>query len=829
MDYTEKTKEELINELLNLQKSFDAAREQFDNEITLLKLAGETGGKSEEIFRKAYLTSPDSININRLSDGLYVSINEGFTKILGYTAKEVIGKTSLELNIWVDPGNRITLAKELQEKGRVENFEAIFRKKDGSIANGLMSASLIDLDGVPHILNVTKDITARKQIEEAFAREQFLINALMNNLADYVYLKDLGSRFIRINKSHAIAFGLDDPDQAIGKTDFDFFSKEHAQQTFDVEQTIIRTGQPMSKEEKLTWDNRPDIWVFSTKLPLRDHEGNIIGTFGISRDITKRKKVEEELATERNLLRTLIDNMPDRIYAKDLKSRFIICNDALVKRMGMSSPDDVIGKTDFDLLSHDLAAQYFANEQEIIRSGQPLINHEESMGNVSGTKRWNQTTKVPLRDSSGNIIGIVGMGRDITDRKRREMESQVLFEITQGITTSDNLDELLKLIHHSLGKVVYAENCFVALHDQETGLFSFPYFVDQNDSTPLPTSMRKSYTAYVFRTVKPLLFTPKIFDQLKEQNNVELVGSPSLSWIGIPLQTPSKVIGVLVLQHYEKENVYSESDVNFLISIGSQIAIAIERKKAEEEIKLKNELLQTINAEKDKFFSIIAHDLRGPLSAFVDATRILAEEIQSMTLDEIRDITISMKTSASNIYSLLENLLEWSRLRRDVMDFVPEKLNLKKKIDACIDVLSESAREKQIEIAIFIPDELEVLADNHMFDTVIRNLLSNAIKFTTAGGKVSVTAKCNNDHSVEVKIIDSGIGMTPELKNKLFLISEKTSRPGTEGEMSTGLGLLLVKEFIEKHSGKIWVDSEVGKGSTFYFTIGQFENLKILK
>ncbi|MCX6320214.1 MAG: PAS domain S-box protein [Bacteroidia bacterium] len=807
MDYTEKTKEELINELLNLQRSYDAVREQFDN---------------------TFMTSPDSVNINRLSDGMYVSINEGFTKILGYTAKEVIGKTSIELNIWANPGNRITLAKELKKKGRVENFEAIFRKKDGSFANGLMSASLIDLDGVPHILNVTKNITARKQIEEAFTREQFLVTALLNNLPDHIYFKDIESRFIRINKSHAQSLGLTDPEQAAGKTDFDFHTPEHARQAYNDEQIIIQTGQPLTKEERLVHANSPDSWVYATKLPLRNNEGKIIGTFGISRDITKRKKVEEELAAEHNLLRTLIDNMPDRIYAKDLNSRFVVCNNALVKRMGMANMEDIIGKSDFDLLPQELADQYYNQEQSIIRSGEPLINHEESsMGNVSGTKRWNQTTKVPLRDSSGNIIGIIGMGRDITDRKRREMESQVLFEITQGITTSDNLDELLKLIHHSLGKVVYAENCFVALHDQETGLFSFPYFVDKIDSTPLPTSMRKSYTAYVFRTVKPLLFTPKIFEQLKEQNKVELVGSPPLSWIGIPLQTPSKVIGVLVLQHYEKENVYSESDVNFLISIGSQIAIAIERKKAEEEIKLKNELLQTINAEKDKFFSIIAHDLRGPLSAFVDATRILAEEIQSMTLDEIRDITISMKTSASNIYSLLENLLEWSRLRRDVMDFVPEKLNLKKKIDACIDVLSESAREKQIEIAIFIPDELEVLADNHMFDTVIRNLLSNAIKFTPVGGKVSVTARCNNDHFVEVKIIDSGIGMTPELKNKLFLISEKTSRPGTEGEMSTGLGLLLVKEFIEKHGGKIWVDSEVGKGSTFSFTIGQFKNLKM--
>jgi signal transduction histidine kinase len=313
-----------------------------------------------------------------------------------------------------------------------------------------------------------------------------------------------------------------------------------------------------------------------------------------------------------------------------------------------------------------------------------------------------------------------------------------------------------------------------------------------------------------------------------KQAEVELVGSNSPSWIGIPLQTPSKVIGVLVLQHYEKENVYSENDVKFLISIGSQIAMAIERKKAEEEINLKNEQLQAINAEKDKFFSIIAHDLRGPLSAFVAATQIITEEVQSMSIEAIRDITDSMKTSATNIYSLLENLLEWSRLRRGGMDFIPAKLNLKKKIVECIEVLSESAHKKRIEIEISVPNELEVMADNHMFESVIRNLISNAIKFTVAGGKVIISAFPNNDHSIEVKISDTGIGMTPELKNKLFQISEKTNRPGTDGEPSTGLGLLLCKEFIEKHEGKIWVESEVGKGSTFSFSINSIENLEFL-
>src|SRR5664280_1962399 len=237
-------------------------------------------------------------------------------------------------------------------------------------------------------------------------------------------------------------------------------------------------------------------------------------------------------------------------------------------------------------------------------------------------------------------------------------------------------------------------------------------------------------------------------------------------------------------------------------------------------VAIKTTELKELNASKDKFFSIIAHDLRGPLSAFVGVTQILTEDILIMEKEEIIDISLSMKTSATNIYNLLENLLEWSRLMQGKMDFVPEKFNLRKKIEACIVVLSEYALKKRIEIAIIIPDEMEAFADNHMFDAVIRNLVSNAIKFTSVGGKVSVFAEyCKSDHSIEVEIVDSGIGITPELKEKLFLLNEKTGREGTEGEPSTGLGLLLCKEFIEKHGGKIWVESESGIGSIFKFNL----------
>jgi signal transduction histidine kinase len=180
---------------------------------------------------------------------------------------------------------------------------------------------------------------------------------------------------------------------------------------------------------------------------------------------------------------------------------------------------------------------------------------------------------------------------------------------------------------------------------------------------------------------------------------------------------------------------------------------------------------------------------------------------------------MSLKDSASNIYSLLENLLEWSRLMRGGLDFVPEKLYLLKAVNVSIDVISPSAVKKDVTINVSIPDELEVTADNHMFDTIIRNLVSNAVKFTAHGGTISVSACLRSDKTVEIKITDTGIGMTDELKKKLFKISEKSSRFGTDGEPSSGLGLLLVKEFIEKHNGNIWVESEVGRGSTFGFTL----------
>jgi signal transduction histidine kinase len=243
-----------------------------------------------------------------------------------------------------------------------------------------------------------------------------------------------------------------------------------------------------------------------------------------------------------------------------------------------------------------------------------------------------------------------------------------------------------------------------------------------------------------------------------------------------------------------------------------------EKKQEEERMKFKNEELLNLNAEKDKFFSIVAHDLRSPFNSFLGLTQIMAEDLQSLSMSQIQNIAMSMSKSANNLYALLENLLAWSRLQRGLTSFDPKSFMLMSKISESLDLVSEMAHRKGIETYINIQEDLVVFADQNMLESTIRNVALNAVKFTNKGGKITISARSASRNSIEISVKDTGIGMSREILDKLFRIDEHISRVGTEGEASTGLGLLLSKEFIEKHGGRIWVESEEGKGSIFYFT-----------
>ncbi|MEI6820363.1 MAG: hybrid sensor histidine kinase/response regulator [Bacteroidota bacterium] len=228
--------------------------------------------------------------------------------------------------------------------------------------------------------------------------------------------------------------------------------------------------------------------------------------------------------------------------------------------------------------------------------------------------------------------------------------------------------------------------------------------------------------------------------------------------------------------------------------------------------------LQKLNAQKDKFFSIIAHDLRNPLGGFMALTEMMAADLELIPVDEQKELMLNLNQSASNIFNLLENLLEWSQMQRGQIAYNPEMLNLHEVVDECSKSVNETARNKAIEIICDIDNDLKVYADSNMIQTVIRNLVSNAVKFTEKGGKINVYTQ-TTDEDIEISIKDTGIGMNSMIVENLFKLDGKTNRAGTEGELSTGLGLILCKDFVEKHGGKIWAESQEGVGSVFTFTV----------
>jgi signal transduction histidine kinase len=232
------------------------------------------------------------------------------------------------------------------------------------------------------------------------------------------------------------------------------------------------------------------------------------------------------------------------------------------------------------------------------------------------------------------------------------------------------------------------------------------------------------------------------------------------------------------------------------------IAVDItDRKRHETEIKLKNEQLIQANAEKDKFFSIIAHDLRSPFNAFMGFTELMVKDLPTLTSERIQKMALGMRTEATKLFNLLNNLLEWSMMQRGMISSDPESFIVLNGIVPIVELVRHTANKKMIGIVCDIPDDLRVLADAQMFKSLMSNLVFNAVKFTPKGGSVSINAKPISEGWVEISIKDTGIGMNKSIVDKLFRLDEQTNRRGTDGEPSSGLGLLLCKEFVEKHGG----------------------------
>lgn len=317
------------------------------------------------------------------------------------------------------------------------------------------------------------------------------------------------------------------------------------------------------------------------------------------------------------------------------------------------------------------------------------------------------------------------------------------------------------------------------------------------------------YCETVIKTQNKLLVTNALMDEKWNKNPDIKLGM--ISYLGVPINFPdNSPFGTLCILD-NKENYYSSNHERLIQQFKRVLELDLALIES-------NKKLQKLNADKNLFLSILAHDLKGPLTSIIGLSDLLKEYTSSLDTEKIEFFAKNINEVAKSTNGLLDDLLMWSISQQGKLSFETKKIELKSICNHTIDYLKSQAEKKNIEIILYDPKNIVLWADENMLKSVFRNLVSNAIKFSNNGSIIEISAE-KKLSNIQVTISDQGVGISPDTLKKLFDISQVTSSKGTLGEKGSGFGLILCKEFIEKHNGQIWVESEVGKGSSFKFTI----------
>jgi PAS domain S-box-containing protein len=578
-----------------------------DDQRKFAQLKAGTGEAGQEMVKREH----------KLEAGGASMIGQCITNRQARIALDVAGKSDQEHEIVrfenpLLPNTRSELALPLISRGNVSGAMTVQSEKEAAFSEDDVTVLQTLADQLANAIENARLFAERQQAETALAYEQYLLRSLMDNLPDSIYFKDTESRFLRINRAQSNHLHMSEPSDAIGKSDFDFFGEEHARPAYEDEKKIIQTGIPIvNLEEMEVFPDGSSGWVSTTKMPLRNEHGDVVGTFGVSRDITERKRFEEMLANERNLLRTLIDNIPDLIYSKDLQGRFTMANMADARFLG-TIPDELIGKSDFDFFPKELAQQYLADEQALILSGKALIDHEEpTINQATGeAEAWNLTTKIPLLDAQGKPIGLVGIGRDITERKRAEAERErLLQEVERRATQLQAAAEVSRATSSILNPNELMQEAVDLVRER----FNFYYVgLFLLDETGKDSQVGKKYALLKAGTGEAGQ------EMVNRGHKLEVGGSSMIGWcvlnrqarvtqnvaakivpesdedtatpilrfenpflpatrseLALPLISRGQVRGAMTVQS-EHENAFSSEDITVLQTLADQIAVAVD-------------------------------------------------------------------------------------------------------------------------------------------------------------------------------------------------------------------------------------------------------------
>jgi PAS domain S-box-containing protein len=675
------------------------------------------------------------------------------------------------------------------------------------------NAPIIDNDGnVLGTTGIARDITERKILEKKIQDELDLNikiieasplgKAAYNCNGDCVFVNTSFCKILGIELDKMQKLTLKESIICLTSTIYDEFK-------FVMETDKKAYGEILSE----SYDGR-EIWLDYIIVPFTKNN-TPHGLITII-DRTESKKLKNKLRELSDTYERLTLNAGEAIYRAEADTgQIIFLNPAAEQLLGYRlSEFQEDSSLSFKILHPD-SIETSINIIEMLKSGKKIVKNQLlTWITRKGQHKLMEFTFIPVRDESKYVRTYEAIGHDVTEAKRFEEilknnEKRLLYseklahlgswEVNLKSGESYWSDEIYRIYGLMVGEIEPSNEImkkFIHPDDLEeytsriedsisgSGMFEFEHRIIRVDGS----------VRYVITSNEVL------FDENNKAN---------------------KLMGFI--QDVTIDKIHENEKIKLIDEL------QISHDKIEEEAKVVQELnlslsesstqLKELNASKDRFFSIIAHDLRSPLSSFLMLTEMMTKEVYNLSFTELSEFLSELNINANRLNRLLNNLLEWSRIQNGAIPFNPENLSLRDAIDIPMDILMSNASTKKIELLNNSDENIFIFADLNMINTIVRNFVSNALKFTNEGGHIDITSVVLDNDMVEICIKDDGIGMTDEIRRKLFKIDEKIISIGTKGEPGTGLGLVLCKEFVDKHHGKIRVESRLGKGTSFYFTV----------
>jgi PAS domain S-box-containing protein len=435
--------------------------------------------------------------------------------------------------------------------------------------------------------------TERKRAEEALRRseERYVLAQRAANIGSWDW--DIRTRELHWSDQIEPMFGLEHGKfDANYKTLVECIHPEDRQRVIDAIGDCVREGTDYAVEHRIVWPTGAVRWVAETGDVVKDKNGTVIQVLGVVQDITEHKQAEETFRANERFLQTIFDGIQDGISVLDKDLNVVRVNSAMERWYSHAMP--IAGRKCFVAYHGRSAPCEACPTLKAMETGIPQTN-EVPLTGPSGVEGWLELYAFPLLDPNGNSTGVIEYVRNVTERKRADQVRAATYLISEAAHSVRHLDELFGLIHAVVGTLMPARNFYIALYDSATDLLSFPYWVNEHEEAPAPRKAGHGRTEYVLRTGKPLLASRAVFEEFVKQGEMEGTGRLALDWLGVPLKTGDKIIGVLAVQSYTKGLRFGEEEKDILVFVSEQVAMAIERKRAEDQLRQQNEYLSALH------------------------------------------------------------------------------------------------------------------------------------------------------------------------------------------------------------------------------------------